>query len=209
MGEQKRKGKKRAAPKVRPEIDEDLHTLASVIAEYQLDDNAYGWFRPPWRNGAEAAKLAAEVAFSPGVFDGVGRPEEKEAAQLVVYGTWSSATPPPSDAYEHAGRLYTFFVQSKMNTNTARLLGAALRCMQLKLARSDGGGAVYNEILIPMFLPLEPRAVADLMLEHRCRDSIGTTAHLQGDRNDRQRSAFRIAWERGLYLAAYAIPRAF
>lgn len=202
MGEQKRKGKKRAAPKVRPEIDEDLHTLASVIAEYQLDDNAYGWFRPPWKDGRNAALLAAHTAYTSTVYDGV-RHSEESAAFALIRSDWDE------NAYELAGTLYTFFVQSKMNTNTARLLGAALRCMQLKIARSDGGGAVYNEILIPMFLPLEPRAVADLMLEHRCLDSIGTTAQLQGDRNDRQRSAFRIAWQRGLYLAAYAIPRAF
>jgi hypothetical protein len=50
--------------------------------------------------------------------------------------------------------------------------------------------------------------VADDILEHRCRDSIGTTAVFQGDSNDRQRGAFRTAWSRGLYLAAYSLPAA-
>lgn len=198
---QERKGKKRV--RKQPPVDDDLNMLASVLAEMQLDNTAYGWFRPSWRNGVWAAKLAMAVAFSEGIFDGVGIPDEL-AARVLVNGGWSAF-----DAYEQAGALYTRFVTSKMNTNTARLIGAALRCMQLKIAHSDGGGGVYNEILIPMFLPLEPRLIEHHVLEFRCHDSIGTTSHLMNDHNDRQRRAFRIAWERGLYLAAYSLPPAY
>lgn len=177
--------------------------LASVIGEFQLDNNAYGWFRPPWRDGANAVKLTHAVAQAPGIADGIGLAAERDAAKLLSE-PWIDP-----NLYERAGSIYNALVQPKINTNTARLLAAGLRCMQLKLARSDGGGAVYNEVLIPVFLPLEPKHTASLVLQHRCLDAIGTSHHLKGDRNDRQRQAFRIAWERGLYLAAYSLPPAY
>lgn len=198
---QTRKGKKR--PPRKPEVDDDLQMLASVIGEFQLDNTAYGWFRPPWRDGLNAAALAREAARAPGVADAIGLAAESDAANLLDHGLGEP------DLYEKAGSIYAALIAPKINTNTARLLAIALRCVQLRVARSDGGGSVYNELLIPVFLPLDPKHIADLVLEQRCRDSIGTTHQLQGDRNDRQRQAFRIAWERGLYLAAYSLPPAF
>lgn len=85
---------------------------------------------------------------------------------------------------------------------------AALRCLQALVAKSDGGGEVYNAILIGPFSTVLPEDVHNLVLEYRCRDSIGTTAELQNDANDRQRRAFSIAWKRGLYHAAYSLPPA-
>lgn len=201
-----RKGKRRPAPK-QPPVDDDLNMLASVIGEYQLDNTAYGWFRPPWRDGRQAAGLALAAARAPGVADGLGLVTERDAAELLEGFLLNRSE--ESGVYERAGSIYSALVQPKINTNTARLLAAALRCMQLKLARSDGGGAVYNEVLIPVFLPLEPKLVEKIVLLYRCMDAIGTSHNLHGDHNDRQRQAFRIAWERGLYLAAYSLPPAF
>ena len=206
VAKSERKGKKR--PPRKPEIDEDLSMLASVIGEFQLDNTAYGWFRPPWRDGLWAVALALGAARAPGVADGIGLAAEQDAAKLLDWFIDKSHKA-PDDLYEQAGSIYSALVQPKINTNTARLLAAALRCLQLKLARSDGGGAVYNEVLIPAFLPLEPKHVASLVLLYRCNDAIGTSHHLKGDHNDRQRQAFRIAWERGLYLAAYSLPPAY
>ncbi len=201
-----RKGKKR--PSRKPEIDDDLTMLASVIGEFQLDNTAYGWFRPPWRDGLWAVSLAFSAARAPGIADGLSLIAEQDAAKLLDWFLDKNHKM-PDDVYEKAGSIYNALVQPKINTNTARLLAAALRCLQLKIARSDGGGAVYNEILIPVFLPLEPKLVVDLVLQCRCHDAIGTSHQLQGDRNDRQRQAFRIAWQRGLYLAAYSLPPAY
>jgi hypothetical protein len=75
-------------------------------------------------------------------------------------------------------------------------------------AKSDGGGEVYNAILIRPFSRLLPELVEHLVLEHRCQDSIGVSAVLKGDTNDRLRRAFTTAWKRGLYQAAYALPQA-
>src|SRR5215813_6878381 len=58
-----RKGIKRA-PR-RPQAadhDGELAELASVIAEYSLDNNAEGWFKPAWRDGWNAVELAVRAA---------------------------------------------------------------------------------------------------------------------------------------------------
>jgi hypothetical protein len=113
------------------------------------------------------------------------------------------------EAYACLGDVYQTLIQSRVNIPAVRLLAASARCAMLHIANSHGGGIAYNELLIPLFLEIEPALVADLVLEHRCNDSIGTTHHLNRDRNDRQRAAFTIAWRRGLYLAAYSITPAF
>jgi hypothetical protein len=89
-----------------------------------------------------------------------------------------------------------------------RMLRASLRCLQVLIANSDGGGMVYNSILLGPFSGLTPSTVADTVLQYRCRDSIGVFPMLQGDGNDRLRRAFSIAWKRGLYMAAYSLPPA-
>ena len=195
-----RKGKLRPQPRILD--DPDLIQLASVLAEYQLDNNAYGWFRPPWRDGEWAIGLAKAAATVRGVFDGFGSGTEHDVEELI------DSAPRDALTYERAGELYRDLVQPKINTDTARLFAAALRCLQLKIANSHGGGAVYNEVLIPAFLPIKASLVEGLVLDFRCNDAIGTSRQLRNDRNDRQRSAFTTAWKRGLYLAAYSIQPA-
>lgn len=181
-----RKAKKRSS--IRPKVeDHELAELASVLAEYTLDNNAGGWFRPPWRDGWNAVKLATTACEDNG-----------ELELAFLRGACTRALQPNSnEIYEIAGDYWA--------TAADKMLRAALRCLQVLIAKSDGGGEVYNAILITPFAERLPEDVFDLVLEHRCRDSIGTTAVLQGDINDRQRRAFSIAWKRGLYIAAYAI----
>lgn len=180
-----RKGPRRPPPKQMP-IDDELSELASVIAEHQLDNNAAGWFKMPWRDGWNATELAARAAESP---DGW----LSDVCRMRATG---------QDIYWQAqDRLSTVITPSPM-------MRAGLRCLQLMLARSDGGGEVYNAVLIGPFSTLLPENVADLVLEYRCRDSIGVSPNLLGDGNDRLRRAFSIAWKRGLYAAAYSLPMA-
>lgn len=191
---------KRKARSARYTIDNELAQLAEVLAEMQLDNTAYGWFRPPWRRGEWPVQLCLEAARL--TFDSVS--EDYNAARDLA-----SAPIHDGYVYEAAGALYNRLVQPKVNTDCARFIAAAMRCLQLKIANSHGGGVVYNEVMIPAFLSVEPRLVENAVLEYRCLDSIGTTHFLAGDRNDRQRAAFTTAWRRGLYLAAYSLPPAF
>jgi hypothetical protein len=199
-----RRAKRKAAAKP---LDDELIELASVLAEYQLDNNAYGWFRPPWRNGDWATRLPLYVARLDSIFDETTREDlSKASAILSSYGRTGL---PNTLIYEEAGTIYRQMVQPKLNTPSAGLIAASMRCLQLFVSNSHGGGAVYNEVLIPAFLGIEPDLVENAVLEYRCLDSIGTTHILKGDRNDRQRAAFTTAWRRGLYLAAYALSPAF
>jgi hypothetical protein len=175
-----RKGPRRTPPRLDPELE----NLASVIAEYELDNNAYGWFRMPWRDGWNAIGLAHAVDVEYRWLEDVLRDRSTEPS---LY--WQSEEQ-LADATHYPMRR------------------AALRCLQVLLANSSGGGHVYNNILIPAFLHADPEVVSDDILEFRCRDSIGTTAVLKGDANDRQRAAFRTAWSRGLYMVAYSLPPA-
>ncbi len=192
-----RKGIRRAHKPL--QIDDDLAELAEVLSEYSLDNTAYGWFRPPWRNGAHAIDLARWVAGSLKQLDDSYPRNYFEILNIL------DDHPRDIRSYEKAGKLFNELIQPKLGTDVSRLLAAALRCLQVKIANSHGGGATYNEILIPAFLPLEPATVEKHVLEYRCRDAIGTTSHLQGDKYDRERSAFKTAWKRGLYFLAYSI----
>jgi hypothetical protein len=196
----RRKGKLRSH---KPVVDDELLELASVLAEYQLDNNAYGWFRPAWRDGECAISLAKCVAVDPKIKDWINPDIIGGACFLINSGRRDGA------AYETAGQLYNQIVQPRINTTSALLIAVALRCLQLKIANSHGNGTAYNELLLPVFLSIEPALVEQHVLEFRCNDAIGTTHHLRGDHNDRKRSAFAIAWKRGLYLAAYSISPAF
>lgn len=171
--------------------DGELAELASVIAEFSLDNNAHGWFRPAWRDGWNAIELATAVA-------------EIDVQRLDIEDeiAWLKKT---CQQRHDLSRVYWEAQDLRAST---KMIQAAIRCLQALIARSDGGGEVYNAILVGPFSKLLPEEVFDLVLEHRCRDSIGTTAQLQGDANDRQRRAFSIAWNRGLYLAAYSLPPA-
>jgi hypothetical protein len=164
--------------------------LAAVIAEYSLDNNAGGWFRPAWRNGWNAIELATAAS------------NEKGGALGWLNETCKTRVPElaMSMTYELAGQF--------MNDAQTPMLRAALRCLQILVANSHGGGEVYNSILVDPFAMALPEDVFDLVLEYRCRDSIGTTAQFQGDLNDRLRRAFTTAWKRGLYVASYALPPA-
>lgn len=198
-----RKGPKRqpAARDRKPaKLDDEMLELASVISEFQLDNNVFGWFRPPWRNGWCAVELAFEAwlllfrATSTEVSQGVGR-----YFKVVVDRKLTS-----NESYMQASDDLTAL--SLHGGDGAQMLMAAIRCYQVFLANSSGGGEVYNEILKRAFDSLDPIGIEDLILDWRCLDAIGTTPSLRQDANDRLRRAFITAWRRGLYLAAYSLP---
>lgn len=176
-------------PKQTAPIDQDLVDLAAVIAEHSLENNAAGWFLMPWLDGWNAAALATMVAITEsrgGVVDWLSKTIASQSVSPEMY--WI------------AGDL----IQETNN----RYAKAALRCLQVFVANSSGGGHAYNAILIPAFMYANAEDVDEYILECRCLDSIGTRASLRGDADDRLRAAFRTAWSRGLYKAAYSLPRA-
>jgi len=177
-----RKAPRRRPPKPVPP-DDEMAELAAVIAEHTLDNNAENWFRLPWRDGWNAVELAMTAA------------TDADADPWLVHTCLKRMA--GNDAYEVA--------QEFMAMTSSRMMRAALRCLQVLVAKSDGGGEIYNTILLRPFSLVLPETVAHLVMEYRCRDSIGVSPDLQGDGNDRLRRAFVTAWTRGLYLASYSL----
>lgn len=190
MKKPRRKPPKKVHPK-QPKIDDDLAELASVLDEYRLERNSDGWFNVPWRDGWNAVGLAMSLSDC--------QDKEDAGAQLFLKVTWENRRSDASVYWEAGDFLQT------LGRDINVLTCAALRCLQVSVSNSSGGGEVYNAILTRALTELPVHLVEAHVLEWRCRDAIGTTAYLQGDLFDRRRRAFKIAWERGLFLAAYAI----
>jgi hypothetical protein len=183
--QQRRKPPKRPTP--RPKIDDDLAELATMLAEHRLDNNAAGWFTMPWRDGWNAAKLAYECHLADG-----------GDVDTFVHG-WVMQRAPTAAMYWTCAEL--------MQSGGSPLFMAALRCIQVKIATSDGGGHVYNYILQPIFERYtQLDKFEQLVADSRFVDSVGGLNSFS-PRTERLRRAFYIAWRRGLYAAAYALPR--
>jgi len=190
MKKSRRKPAKKVHPK-QPKIDDDLAELASVLDEYRLDLNSDGWFTVPWRDGWNAVGFAISLSDP--------QDDADREALTFINTTFHDRR---SDAYVYWQA--SEFLQS-LGRDINMVTSAALRCLQVTTSNSSGGGAVFNAILSRALTELPVNYIIEHVLEWRCRDAIGTTSFLQGDLHDRRRRAFKIAWERGLFLAAYAI----
>lgn len=194
-----RKGPKRVVKvhgKSVPNEDSDLMTLARALDEHRLDHNASGWFKLPWRDGWNAVGLAFEAGL---LDDRFVSGSKAESWLKEIIGDHSEAQ--SVDGYQIAGELIG-------DPFTNRFHSRALRCLQVVIANSGGDGTPYNDILTQAFSGALPEKYAGIVMEHRCRDAIGVSPSLNGDVNDRLRRAFQIAWDRGLFLAAYALKSA-
>jgi len=194
---QRRKPPKRKQPvKVDDWLaDKELAELALMIDEYKLDKNKEGWFTLPWRDGFNAASLA--IAVWQRTVPQTPRPEINAflyVIPLIQVRNRSRWT------YE---RIDEVLSTSQHHTGFATIR-VGLRCAQISIARSDGGGQVYNDLL----KQLDETVLENEVIQHRCHDVTGVNPGLVGDVNDRLRRAFVIAWRRGLYHAAYALPQA-
>jgi hypothetical protein len=197
---QLRRKPKRKPLSDKPILDDDLSELAEILDEYRLDNNAEGWFKPRWRDGWNAVSLAFrcwrtiadQITFMDGQITEAGEFLEKISKRQQDTG----------DVYWEAGE----HLQNVPAQSSSKILYAGLRCVQVKVSNSSGGGEVYNVILKRAFeqLDVEPWLEA-LVLEARCKDALGISPTMDGGRFDRQRRAFQIAWRRGLYVAAYSI----
>lgn len=196
MGKQSpRKAPKRKQPE-RPQLDEDLSELAAVLDEHRLENNAEGWFKLPWRDGWNAADLAFNVYLnqlgqSPGVV-------ERILTEAL-------------DARKSSAQLYWDVTErlTGMSTDGSwRFLYAAYRCVQVLISNSSGGGEVYNDLLRRALRDMDDELTERFVLQHRMQDALGVSRTMDGGTMDRARRAFTIAWQRGLYHAAYAIQPA-
>ena len=180
-----------------PQLDDELQELAVVLDEHRLEANAENWFSVPWRDGWNAVALASD-------FYGADDYTEVTSEERHIW-KWLETVIEKRDDRSHIYWEATEYLQQCTRFET-KYLSAALRCLQVLLANSSGGGTVYNAILKAASDKLVPIQLhSDIILEYRCCDAIGTTSVMQNDQHDRLRRAFVIAWQRGLYQAAYSL----
>lgn len=196
--------KPRRKPAGRPALDDDMTELASVLAEHALERSTHGWFQLPWRDGWNAAYLALD-----GWYQHSNSDEAlllKEIAEHVDH--WVAARCISPSIYEQADHDLAVTAAAFFNGDRRRYLSSALRCVQLVISNSHGGGATFNEVLRACFDGCRTDWISNIVLRARCRDAIGVDPFEANDEDDRLRRAFKIAWGRGLFHAAYSLPRA-
>lgn len=196
---QRRKPPKRKP--VTPPIDPDLRELAEALDEFRLDRNAEGWFTLPWRDGRNAARLAADVADSI-LGDNFHTPLMRSAVMrsaIAYVNEHSKVYTPSNEIYWMCEEL----IRSLPEINGWHAARAALLCLQRWSSNSDAGGTAYNAWLRN---GLGSDVTELQVIEHRCHDALGVGPQLRGDAGDKQRRAFVLAWKRGLFHAAYALP---
>jgi hypothetical protein len=193
---------KRKAPR-EYEIDDDLAELASVLDDNRTVYNLQGWLSVPWRSGFCAARVPLDIWDA---WADHKAPRLANTLRLLLQG--SDIDPAVYETAEEV--IAEAGVLHYGGDRWARLIQTAGRCIQLQIARSSGGGCVYNDVLRTSLEIVDRRGesqdLTEIMLNARCLDAIGTVAQLQNNAFDRERRAFVIAWKRGLYQAAYSIP---
>lgn len=176
-------------------MDPDLVDLALALAECRLDTGARGWFDMPWRDSWNAVALAADLAHAATIDT---TPDDAEAISFVRCAAVARAA--DTETYHRADELLRLCAGNA-------LVSAALRCLQLTMSRSDGGGEVPSVVLR---IAYERACIAgtheSLVITHRCHDALGTTVERQGDAFDKIRRAFSIAWDRGMFRTIYGLP---
>lgn len=181
-----RKGPRRKPAK--EQDDPDLRELIAVLVEAKAEYDVPGWLSVPWRNGWNAARLALNITTEAPEFERI-EPFYKFVESMHTIGDRS-----PS-AYAHLEEL----LREIRWSHATPAMRVAMRCMQVVIANSDGGGQVENALLESIVTGQHE----GLMLEARRIDAVGHDISPVGER---RRQAFLIAWRKGLYRVAYAIP---
>lgn len=186
----------RRKPKRRPIVDEkvdekaELAELVELLFEHKLDGNAANWLTLPWRSGWNAIGLALDVAGR-----SVTWGKQTNWLNLLLEGM-----PVEPAAYLIADE---YLLEVCRNGYHEQAIRVALRCLQMMIARSDGAGHNYNHALqsvvgaISSEQMIKWRAFDALNYDHRTPITPAV---------ERGRRAFTIAWRRGLFHAAYALP---
>lgn len=173
-------------------------------------------FEAPWRFGLNAAWGIADYFKALHVAPHEPVPEEVHLVGLITRLHWEAVRAAgvhgwcgsisPIELYARAGDIIGLAHQIRYR-DVAIAFG---RAVQLYVARSDGGGFAYNDLLRQLegSGDLREEAFDSSIREARALDAIGTRTMLQNDSFDPIRHAFTDLWQRRHYRLIYALPRA-
>lgn len=173
-------------------------------------------FEAPWQAGLSAAWGIADYFKALHVAPYEPAPEEIHLVGLITQLHWEAVRAAgvhgwcgsisPIELYARAGDVIGLAHQIR-HRDVAIAFG---RAVQLYVARSDGGGFAYNDLLrrLEGSGDLREEAFDSSIREARALDAIGTRTMLQNDGFDPIRHAFTDLWQRRHYRLIYALPRA-
>ena len=120
-----------------------------MLDEHKLDNGVAGWFELPWRSGWNAARFAFE-SHARFVDDDNGHIDPH---LRYLLGRWISDQHVSPAIYEAADEAIAEVSMKILHHNlqAARLLLAGLRCVQLTIANSSGGGVTFNDVFRVLF----------------------------------------------------------
>lgn len=196
---------RRKPPKRKPRkpnlnaVDHDLLELAIALDEFRMERNTAGWFTLPWRDGRNAVLLACETANL--LIEEICDVESlQEAVSFAADAARGTGAIERSDLYRNSERWIDRL--QDLPPSRARIAATcAARCIGRWSTDSDGGGHAYNTWLRQL-----PTVTERIVIQWRCHDAIGVGPQLKRDKYDSRRQAFVLAWKRGLFHTAYALP---
>lgn len=167
----------------RRETLDALHIIAEISA-----GGPEGWFEARWTSGRNAINMLDALY--------VGTRTTARGAALAL----------AREAYTRSNYATCEDALEALRTCDAPLgevaiMTAALRCAQVMAASSDGGGHVYNEILLAHWrrFGVVDAHVESIVLTHRLRDALGVCPPASVV------NAFTQAWRAHAYRAAFAL----
>jgi hypothetical protein len=197
--------------------DEERAKLIDLIwdsTEPVSDDDVEAWFGPPWRDLSYALQLASAAG-------GILVRVPNLPGESIVHRLWAfrgSSTlmticddllPPGVGLYEYVNDCRLDLLRSPAaQTRQGLFLRAGLECVAKWIARSDGGGHVYNVYLQEAARQalwhgmLTEDELGDHMLAARMHDALG--AHPI----PKLAESFKVAWRAGRPTVAYLLASA-
>lgn len=187
--------------------DADLSELWDVLAEIKQTNS----WTIPWIDGVNAIELAMQLVRVTTSGKPLKSQSREETAVIDFVLDWIAARQKEDDKNPASQEDYWQFQEylSMLDGRTHyacdHFLRVAVRCAQLEIADSSGGGNGFNTQFdrVRQHFPQEAER---LIRAARCKDALGFSAEFdQNPERDRRRRAFYTAWDRSLYQVAYAV----
>lgn len=196
------RGRQRRPAADREPEHEDLFAL---LWEQAVPSTPIHWFEMPWRNPANAIRLAVALAAHTSRWTN----DQSELVQFLLKSHTDD-----SAAYEQAS-----LMRSLARSDEDALLTSAIaleRALEMFLrwkANSDGGGLLYNDHLLAICEQLLNHGAAlevvePIVRKWRQRDAIGigvNDAEPEDAVTQRRLRAFETAWKAGLFKVAFCV----
>lgn len=196
--------RKRKRPEARP-IVEDTDDLFTLLLEQAVPSTPEQWFVVPWTDGRNAFALGLKLICS--------IEHSEDTNKFITKIENLSKTKEMTSIYWEAQELKVEVLHSN-EVKISEHLFYILEMIQKWASHSDGGGHVYNGILLRLCNKYinngsDIATIEPTVRRWRSRDAIRISSDIDGEPQDiviqRRLRAFESAWQRGLFKVAYCV----